>query len=136
MLQKRLKIPVSSIVEKEFYQIPLEYFTIGGDSGSNGLIKETYKDNGDVDYVFVPADIYYRDEKYGYIDARLFESGDRIHNEKTDKQFNISQKQTLEGVFNVNKGYAVFRRIEVLYENEEYCIIKKAPNMVCQFMTI
>ena len=120
-----LKIPVSSIVEKDFYQIPLDYFTVGGDSGSDGLIKETYKDNGDVDYVFVPTDIYYRDDKYGYIVARLFESGDRIRNEKTDEQFNISQKQTLEGVFNVNKGYAVFRRIEVLYENEEYCIIKE-----------
>ena len=121
---KGLKIPVSSIVEKDFYQIPLSYFTEGGDSGSTGVVQKTFKENGEVQYVFVPTDIYYSDEEYGYIDARLFEAGDRIYSEEKDKEFNISQKQTLEGVFNVNKGYAVFRRIEVLYENEEYCIIK------------
>jgi hypothetical protein len=31
----------------------------------------------------------------------------------------------LKGVYNVNKGYAVFRRIEVLEENKEYAVIKK-----------
>lgn len=121
---KGLKIPFSSIVEKEFYQIPLSYFTEGGDSGSTGVVKKTFKENGEVQYVFIPTDIYYSDEEFGYIDARLFEVGDRIYSEEKDKEFNISQKQTLEGVFNVNKGYAVFRRIEVLYENEEYCIVK------------
>lgn len=123
---KGLKIPVSSIVEKEFYQVPLNFFTTGGDSGSNGLIKETYnKDSGEVEYVFVPADIYYKDDDYGYVDARLFEPGEKIYSEETREEFNISKKQSLKGVFNVNKGYAIFRRIEILYENEEYCIVKK-----------
>jgi hypothetical protein len=31
----------------------------------------------------------------------------------------------LTGVYNVNQGYAVFRRIEILDQNDEYCIIKK-----------
>ncbi len=120
-----LKIPVSSIVKKDFYQVPLDYFTTGGDSGSTGLIMETYKDNKDMEYVFVPTDIYYSDDDYGYVDARLFEPGDKIYSEEEEKEFSISQKQTLEGVFNVNKGYAVFRRIEILYKNEEYCIVEK-----------
>ncbi len=122
---KGLKIPVSSIVKKDFYQVPLDYFTVGGDSGSNGLIKVTYKKNGEPDYVFVPADIYCSDDEYGYIDGRLFEPGEKIRSDKTKEEFEISKKQSLEGVFNVNKGYAVFRRIEILYKNEEYCIIKK-----------
>lgn len=121
---KGLKIPVSSIVNKDFYQIPLEFFTEGGDSGSKGVVKESFKENGEIKYEFVPTDIYYSDDDYGYIDARLFETGERIYSEKKKKEFNISQKQTMEGVFNINKGYAVFRRIEVLYENEEYCIVK------------
>ncbi len=120
-----LKIPVSSLVKKDFYMIPLEYFTVGGDSGSNGLISETYNKNGGVEYVFIPVDIYYSDETYGYIDARLFEYGNWIRSEETEERFQISLTNTLDGVFNVNKGYAIFRRIEVLYENEEYCIIKK-----------
>lgn len=120
-----IKIPVSSIVKKEFYKIPLKYFTEGGNTGSTGLAKVTFTEKGEPKYDFVPADIYYKDEKYGYVDARLFQSGDRIHLKDADKEFTVSQKETLEGVFNVNKGYAVFRRIEVLYENEEYCIVKK-----------
>lgn len=121
---KGLKIPVSSIVEKDFYLVPLSFFTQGGDSQSTGLSKKTFKENGEVEYDFVPADIYYSNEEYGYVDARLFEAGDIIYSEKDNEEFTISQKESLQGVFNVNKGYAVFRRIEILYENEEYCIVK------------
>ena len=31
----------------------------------------------------------------------------------------------LQGVYCINKGYAVFRRIEVIDQNAEYSIIKK-----------
>ena len=31
---------------------------------------------------------------------------------------------TLQGVYNINKGYAVFKQIEVMLQNEEYSIIK------------
>ena len=34
----------------------------------------------------------------------------------------------LKGVYNVNKGYAVFRRIEPLQEGDEYVIIKKGTS--------
>jgi hypothetical protein len=123
---KGLKIPVSSIVKKEFYTIPLEFFTEGGDTGSTGLIAEKYNEkNEEFEYIFVPTDIYYKDDKYGYVDSRLFEKGDPIHSEKSGEKFQIGPTETLDGVYNVNKGYAIFRRIEVLYENEEYCIIKK-----------
>lgn len=119
-----LKIPVSAIVKKDFAMIPLDYFTVGGDSDSNGLIKETYNKKGEVKYVFVPTDIYYSDDKYGYVDARLFD-GDWILSEKSNERFQVSLIHSLEGVFNVNKGFAIFRRIKILYENEEYCIIEK-----------
>ena len=29
----------------------------------------------------------------------------------------------LQGAYNINKGYAVFRKVEILYQNEEYTII-------------
>lgn len=31
----------------------------------------------------------------------------------------------LEGVYCINQGYAVFRRIEILDQNEEYAIVSK-----------
>ena len=38
----------------------------------------------------------------------------------------MSAKGELVGVYNINKGYADFRQISILYQNEEYAIIK--PN--------
>lgn len=119
-----LKIPVSAIIEKEFYMIPLEYFTVGGDSGNQGVIMEDYS-SGDLELIFVATDIYYSDDTYGYIDARQFDFETWLHSEKTGERFRVSLTDTLEGVFNVNKGYAIFRRIEKLYSNEEYCIVKE-----------
>lgn len=41
------------------------------------------------------------------------------------KRFLVSDVETLEGVYNINKGYAVFREITVIDENEEYCIVEE-----------
>lgn len=30
----------------------------------------------------------------------------------------------MHGVYNINKGYAVFREVTVIDENEEYCIVE------------
>ncbi|ROR29151.1 hypothetical protein EDD66_10386 [Mobilisporobacter senegalensis] len=127
-----LKIPKTSIIEKEFYKIPIDYFTTGGDSNKNGLIKEVYSENGELEFKFFPTEIYYEDEEYGYVDTLLtledgtkLEQNDYLHNEKNGERYQISEVATLEGVYNVNKGYAVFRRIEKEYENKEYCIVKK-----------
>ncbi len=120
-----LKIPVSSIVEKEFFLIPNDYITEGGDSGSKGVVKEDYS-SGDLELIFEPTDIYYSDDTYSYVDGRLlFDSNTYLHSEKTGERYRVGLTETLKGVYNVNKGYAIFRRIEVLYENEEYCIVAK-----------
>ena len=38
--------------------------------------------------------------------------------------FEVQAQSTLQGVYNVNKGYAVFKQIDILYQNEEYTIVK------------
>lgn len=127
-MAKGLKIPVSAITDKTVYQIPNDYFTAGGDSDSLGLIKEEKKLEGGevvVTYTFIPTDIFYSDEKYKYVDGALFKPGDVIQDQATQKRYEIGKSETLKGVFNINKGYAVFRRIEILFENEEYCIVKE-----------
>ena len=30
----------------------------------------------------------------------------------------------IQGVYNINKGYAVFREVKVIDQNEEYCIVE------------
>ena len=73
----------------------------------------------------VTADNYYEEDGYAYVNADLFESGEWIQNEKTADRYQLSKTAKLQGVYNVNQGYSIFKRIEILYQNEEYCIVKK-----------
>lgn len=123
-----LKIPVSSVVEKEFYQVPLDFFTVGGDQNVTGVIKKTFTDQGDIKTTFVPAIKYSEDETYGYIDTTSVKQGDLLigpaNSSKEGQEFTIQKKKKLKGVYNVNKGYCVFRIIDVIHESPEYYIIR------------
>lgn len=118
-----LKVPLSALTTKDFYIVPLSYFTIGGDSNDQGLVKEEYdKDTGDVNLMFYSTDIYYQDDIYGYIDTNVFPPGTWVRS--TDgNRYQLSMTNKLTGVFNVNMGYSVFKRVEILYQNEAYCIV-------------
>lgn len=118
-----LKIPNSAIVEKEFYKIPHEFFTLGGDTDSTGVILEGVDENNELTMTFVATDIFYKDDNYGYVNTLIFEPNSRILSE-TNKDLRLSEKDTLKGVYNVNKGFAVFRRIEIVEEGQEYTIVK------------
>ena len=120
------KIPLTAITQKQFYTIPKSYLTNGGDSNELGIIVESYDtSNGNVNYVFTPTTVYYEDEESAYIGKDAVTEGTYIYNPTTKERSIINTIGTLEGVFNVNKGYAVFRRIERITENDAYCIIEK-----------
>lgn len=119
------KIPVSAIVEKDFYLVPIDFFTTDEVSGTLGIELETYKSDGTMSYEFVAAEKYYEDEEYAYIDTNIVTVSSWIHKPETKKRYQIGTTKKLEGVYNFNNGYAVFRRIEKEYGNKEYCIIKK-----------
>ena len=46
-----------------------------------------------------------------------------IISQKDQSRYVVSDVGVLEGVYCINQGYAVFRRIEILDQNEEYAII-------------
>lgn len=120
-----LKIPLSAVTTKDFYMVPLNYFTSGGNTDEKGLVKEEYdKDTGEANLIFVSADIYYQNDTYGYVDTNQFAPGTWIRSTEGDR-YQLSITDKLTGVFNVNMGYAVFNRIEIIYQNESYCIVKK-----------
>jgi len=118
-----LKIPKSAITTKTFFKVPLKYFKNDITKPVNYLSKDVFLENGEKTFDEITVDIYYRDEDYAYISANgKLKAGDRI---SADKDYYIlSDSATLEGVYNANKGYAFFRRIEILSENEEFCIVK------------
>lgn len=134
-----LKIPLSSVVEKQFYKIPKSYTTKGGNSVKTGFNKEVYDENG-ASIVFVPAVIYYSDDDFVYIEALSSEggalqqnsgdflkSGDNIvmPESTAGEKFQIGETAPLKGVYYINKGFAVFKHIEIIASNDEYLIIKK-----------
>ena len=117
--QEGYKIPVSSVVSKEFFKVPISYITKGGYYSSNGvlLVNETNTKQ------FSSQKIYYQDKEYVYLSTDVLQQGQRIMNESTSDIFVLSEKVTLDGVYNVNKGYAEFQCINILSGNEDYYII-------------
>lgn len=130
-----LKVPLSSIVTKEFYIIPSKYATTNADSQETGFMVQS---NGKND-TFVTSTIYAQEEQSGskddgetsylyYVDKKDFKEGDVIISQKDQSKFVVSDIGVLEGVYCINQGYAVFRRIEILDQNEEYAIVSKATS--------
>lgn len=127
--QNGLKIPISAVTTKNFYLVPSRFLAKGGDSSESGFLKETYSEQG-TSVVFVPADIYMEKDDFYYIDTadESFKPGDYVVMQDTGERYQIGTSDSLEGVYNINKGYTVFRRIEVLTSNDEYYTIKRGTS--------
>ncbi|WP_302417615.1 HlyD family efflux transporter periplasmic adaptor subunit [Blautia marasmi] len=143
--QSGLKIPMNSIVTKEFYIIPSSFLTKGGNENSAGFLRETATKGGDKTTEFVSATIYKNtaeenqddqvsddtegtaaQDGYCYVDKQTFQDGDVLYKPETQETFVVGEIDYLEGVYSMNKGYAVFRQIDIIDQNEEYCIVR--PN--------
>ena len=122
-----LKIPSTAVTTKEFYLVPPEFISQGGDSSDTGLLKEIYSETG-TSIEFVPVSVYNSTEEYYYIDMgenSPVKAGDFVVRPDSTERYQIGTTDTLQGVYNINKGYAVFKLIDVLKSNEEYCTIRK-----------
>ena len=76
----------------------------------------------------MPTTIYYSDEESCYIDIGEDEeihAGDYLVKPGSQDRYQVGQTGSLQGVYNINKGYSVFRQIEILAENNEFYIVQK-----------
>ena len=119
-----LKIPNSAIVERTFYLIPEDYLTNGGNSGDPGFNRESYLEDGTLSVEFVPTTIYNNVDGMLYVDESVFKIGDYVIKPEDGERYAISKQASLIGVYNINKGYADFKQITILNQNEEYSIVK------------
>lgn len=121
-----LKIPNSSIVEKEFFLVGEDFVDTNENTGTQGVIRQCYLDNGDISSEFVEASAYSYDEKEKvyYMDTSVLKAGDILYKPDSQETETVSKRATLIGVYNVNKGYADFKQINILYQNDEYAIVK------------
>ncbi len=120
-----LKIPSSSICYREYYRIPDSYFT--RDKEGNWTIKvENYnQDTGTVQNDTTIVEVFYSQDEFKYIDASQIADNKYIFDKDLSNKSSLSAfKMLVEGVYNVNNGYAIFRRIEKVDENDGYVIIK------------
>lgn len=119
-----LKIPNSAIIEKEFFIVPKEYVTKGGNSSNYGVMLETYGEDGTATTEFIETNIYGETEEEYYLDDMILRIGNYIIKPESTEKYAISKRGSLTGVYNINKGYADFKQINVLYDNDEYSIVK------------
>ena len=129
-----LKIPLSSIVTKEFYKIPSEYLTQNEKTQESGFTVTSVNDDGNEVDTFVTTTIYAGIEADAgggesttvyYVDKEDFQEGDVIENQTNGDRYVVKDVGVLEGVYCINQGFAVFRRIELLDQNEEYAIVSR-----------
>lgn len=118
-----LKIPVSSVVQQDFYKIPKEYATMGGNSSDISFIKNEATDDGQALATLVTPAIFKSDDTYYYVSKNDFNAGDVLKKADTGDTFAIGETQSIQGVFCVNKGYSIFRQIEIIDSNDKYYII-------------
>ncbi len=127
-----LKIPTTTVTEKDFFVIPIAYLAKSGDD--SGVMKQVVDENGQSSVVFTPMTIYYQDEEKFYVDPKeedfatsklKLEAGNTLTATESSEIFQAGEKESMKGAYNINKGYTIFRRVEILQENEEYCIVKE-----------
>jgi hypothetical protein len=117
-----LKIPNTSLIEKEFFKVSPDFITRGGD-GSSGVVTLKYKEDGTEEFIFVPIPNLIFDKDTYYINKELLKAGDIIVKKDTNNKATIQSVGKLTGVYRVNDGFSKFVRIDKIYENSEYTIV-------------
>lgn len=119
-----LKIPNSSVVEREFFLVPKAFVTKGGNGSSNGVLRETYKEDGSATTEFVETTIYNEENGEYYLDDSTLRIGDYLIMPDSTEKYAVSKRGSLIGVYNINKGYADFKQVNILYSNDEYSVVQ------------
>ncbi len=123
-----LKVPNSSIIEKEFYLINENYVIYDSVNDLYYIILSGYDETGQPITMRKEISVYAHDEPNHvyYVDETIISAGDVLHMENSQNVFVVKERGTLTGVYNINKGYADFKEITILSQNNEYAIVK--PN--------
>ncbi len=135
-----LKIPLTSIVTKEFYIIPAD-FACENETAfyveqreKDGTVTKTrvsptiYASRTDNNTTYVNTDETRASNTWLYVDKSVFSKGQVLIKENSQERYVIGDTDVLEGVYCINQGYAVFRRIVVLDQNEEYAVVSRDTN--------
>ncbi len=118
-----LVIPVDAAAEEEFYVIPDMYITAGGNTSSEGLQVVTSGESGE-EVSFLIPEIMYHDDGMSYIPVSELPEGTIITAPGSTSRMAVKETQTIHGVYNINKGYALFKPFKVIDQGEDYYIVE------------
>lgn len=120
-----LKIPVSALVTKEYYLIPVScLYDETGYLGKVMNIERYSVETGEAQSMIVYPSRYYSDGFYAYIEKELLNEGDMVIVPETSDRIRVGLTGKIDGVYSVNKGYYQFVRVEKLMQNSEYIIVR------------
>jgi hypothetical protein len=89
------------------------------------LIITNAEDSSNEQVTLVSPTIYYEQDDFYYIDSEDITAGTIILKPDSSERYIVgTDTDSLIGVYNINKGYAVFKQINIIYENEEYAIVE------------
>lgn len=118
-----LKIPNTSILKKKFYPVDKKYLIRSADGGSS-FSKRVYDENGKEKQELVSTDSALIIDGTYYISQGKLSRGDVLVDPQTNGLYTVGESVEFEGVYLVNQGYCKFVRVEKVYENAEYTIVK------------
>lgn len=119
-----LKIPVSAIAQKEFFLVPEEYVIFSEEENKYYISMESYMENGEQTVKKIEVTPYsLQDGKY-YLDDVNLSAGTRLIRLNASESYVVTEKASLTGVYNINKGYADFSQITVKQQNDTYAIVE------------
>lgn len=118
-----LKIPKTALVDDEFYIVPADYVTETS-SGTSSVLREIYDENGEKSTEVVTVTVYNEEDGNVWLDQDALRSGDTLVKLNSTTTTTVAQTGQLTGVYNINEGYADFRQVTVIAENEEYAIVE------------
>lgn len=120
-----LKVPNSSILEKEFYLVPEEYISTDNPNYSACVYVDKTDKNGNATLETRPVDIYKTTEEGCYLAENVVSAGESLRKaDNSEERYVVGKTASLIGVYNINKGYCVFRSINILSKNSEYSIVE------------
>ena len=105
--------------------MPKSYLTQGGNSSSDGVMRQTVDAEGNAITEFLKVTVYYEEDEMIYLDPNAFDENDVLLKPDSSEVYPLEETRSLKGVYCINKGYAVFKQIQILCESEEYYIIEE-----------
>ncbi len=134
-----LKIPVSALVDKGTFRIPKRLLSEGGNSTQANVVNIQKKNKkGEYRIYPVTVEVYREDdtnpnEKYVYVASDDLKVGMTITDTKQSETYKLREEAKIPGVYNVNRGYTVFKPIDIVERNKDYCIISKENSEVALY---